>query len=199
MAERTYDQEIALLTDKVRELFKENYKRGTLPNQAQCYSLATLIRMIQANKSYKANFAGRNLVLRKRRALIQAMKRCIAQQRSELSERLGSGARLPGWQDDKHLEALAAALDKATPALLPSDPLAGERDKGWWHKAARMIDERAETALMQAGHKKISRHKHGAFVHVVTGALKLAICMDFKPETVAAVLNDQLSQPKLAG
>jgi predicted deacetylase len=98
--------------------------------------------------------------------------------------------KLPGWLEDAaNLHALEAALERATPALLrPFEPLAGERDKSWWYKAAFMIAERAREALERAGHESVSSQKHGDFVIVVAAALKLATGKDFKPETVSGVL-----------
>ena len=128
-----------------------------------------------------------NARLRRRRAVIQEMKRLIDQQKHIQP----AGLQLSSWlEDDENLKALEGALEKATPALLrPFDPLAGERDKAWWHKAARMIAYHAEEAVKSAGRKTVSFQKHGDFVKVIAAALNLATGEDFAPETVAGVLT----------
>jgi hypothetical protein len=180
------DDDIVKLTKQVAELFKASFQRGPWPNETQCYSVAIWIDIVQKSKQYKKNFVQENARLRRRRAVIQEMKRLINQQKHVQL----AGLQLSSWlEDDENLKALEVALEQATPALLrPFDPLAGERDKAWWHKAARMIAQKAQAALEQAGHKKVSFQKHGPFVEVVAAALKLAIGEDFEPATVASVL-----------
>jgi hypothetical protein len=189
---------ILALTMEIAELFKAIYKRGPWPNEIQCYPLAVIIGVIRNNesdkKSYKKDFERDNRPLRKRRAFVKKMKQYVTAQQT-----LGPSISL---QEAEALGALETALEKATSALLaPFDPLAGERNKAWWHKAARTIAEQAETALIQAGHKNLSKQKHGAFVKVVADLLKLATGEDFEPVTIAHVLTNfrQLSLAKLVG
>jgi hypothetical protein len=199
MAQHTADA--AALTDQVGALFRASYPSGPWPRAYQCYSLAVIISTVRATKlSYRNQFKEDNRSLRERRAVVEDMRRLIERQKNILKTQLAM-VQLPGpLQDARNLEVLEAALKQAAPALLaPIDPHAGMRDKAWWHKAARVIAESAEAALLQAGHKKVSKQKHGNFVKVVSAALKLATGTDFEPETVAAVLNDKLSPTKLAG
>jgi hypothetical protein len=184
------EQELEL-TRQVGDLFKSNYKDGPWPTEAQCYPVAVMINIVRHNKQYEENFKKGNVKLRQRRAVVSATRRLIDEQKRLFKSHLDLFAplRLHGWVEElANLEALEAALERATSALLaPYDPLAGERDKAWWHKAAVMIAQRARTALEEAGHDRVSYQKHGEFVVVVTAALKLA-GIKYAPTTVAAVL-----------
>jgi hypothetical protein len=175
------------LTKQVAELFKANYRSGPLPNEAQCYQVAVVINNVRISK-YKETFKKENTALRKRRAVVAATSRLIDHQKKILQAQLES-LRLRGWlQDFANLEALEAVLERATPALLrPFDPLAGERDSAWWHKAAFMIAEQARMALGEAGNDNISSQKDGDFVVVVVAALELA-GVHYAQSTVAKVL-----------
>ena len=179
------------LTKQVAVLFRSIYKDGPWPTEAQCYPVAVMINIVRQNKQYEENFKKGNVQLRQRRAIVNATSRLIDQQKQIFKSNLDLFAplRLHGWVEElANLEALEAALERATPALLaPHDPLAGERDKAWWHKAAVMIAQRSRTALEETGHEKVSYQKHGEFVVVVTAALKLA-GIRYAPTTVAAVL-----------
>lgn len=183
-------REQAVLCEQVAKLFRASYQRGPWPKADQCYDLAIMICTIRNSKSYRKDFERHNRTLRRRRAIIEATKQLIKEQQKSVNDQLAV-LRLPGpLQHARALAALEAALEQATPALLqPFDPLAGQRDKAWWHKAARMIAERTQNVLIQAKNKKLSRHKHGAFVKVVAGALKLAIGKDFDLATIANVLT----------
>jgi hypothetical protein len=192
------------LSKRVAELFKASYKRAPWPDESQCYPLAVVITVIRNGKSYRTNFERESELRRGRRAVVQATKRLIKDQRKILSVQLAS-LQLPGWMEDaKNLELLEAALEQATPALLrPFDPQAGRRSGAWWHKAARMIAWEVEAILREVERKelerkqisrknhrkKISFQKHGAAVNVVVGALKLAIGKELEPATVADVLK----------
>jgi hypothetical protein len=175
------------LTKQVAELFKENYRNGPLPSEAQCYQVAVEIIIVR-NRNYKKTFPEDSAALRKRRTKVAATRRLIDHRKKVLAAQLES-LRLPGWLEDyAHLDALEAALELATPALLqPFDPLAGERDAAWWHKAAFMISQRVRTALEQAGNTNISYQKDGDFLVVVVAALELA-GIHYAHSTVAKVL-----------
>jgi hypothetical protein len=179
----------ATLTKQVAELFKANYKNGPWPDETLCYPIAVMINVVRNSKQYKEVFIKENRLRRDRRAIVEATKRLINDQQIVLKAQL-DGIKLPGWLEDAaSLQALEVALERATPALLrPFEPLAGERDKSWWYKAAFMIAERAREALERAGHESVSSQKHGDFVIVIAAALKLATGEDFKPETVSDVL-----------
>jgi hypothetical protein len=180
------------LTKQVAELFKKNYRRGPWPNDAQCYPVAAIINVVRNSKGYRETFIEGNVTLRGRRAVVEATRRLLDNQKKILNTQLDSfkPLRLSGWVEDlSNLRALDVALERATPALLrPFNPLAGERNKAWWHEAAYMIAERARTAVEEARRKPASIQKHGAFVKVVTDALKLATGEDFEPATVASAL-----------
>lgn len=175
------------LTKQVAELFKGIYQSGPLPDETQCYPVAVMINIVR-NSKYKKTFSKENAALRKRRAVITATRRLIHQHKKVLEAQLKS-LKLPGWLEDyAHLELLERALERATPALLqPFDPLAGERNAAWWHKAAFMIAQRARTALEQAGNKNVSYQKNGDFVAVVVAALEIA-GIHYAQSTVAKVL-----------
>jgi hypothetical protein len=179
------------LTKQVADLFKSNYQHGPWPNEAQCYPVAVMINIVRRSKQYEEDFKKGNVQLRERRAVVEATRRLIDDQKQFFNFHLETykPLRLSGWLEDlANLEALEVALERATPALLePFDPLAGERDKAWWHKAAFMIAQRARTALEESGHPKVSHQKHGEFVVVVAAALKLA-GINYAPTTVATVL-----------
>jgi hypothetical protein len=161
-----------------------------------------MINVVRNSKRYKEDFIKENDSLRKRRSVVGATKRLLNHQKKVLETQLQS-IQLPGWMEDAaNLQALETALERATPALLrPFDPLAGERDKAWWHKAARMIALEVRMALIRAERKTISFQKHGAAVEVVAAALRLAIGKEFDPTTVAEVLakDPQLNPRELAG
>jgi hypothetical protein len=180
------------LTKQVAKLFKANYTRGPWPNEMQCYPVAVAINVIRNNEQYREEFAEENVSLRERKTVVEAIGRLINNQKRILNTQLEQfkPLRLSNWVEDlASLDALEITLKAAVPALLqPFDPLAGERDMAWWHKAARLIAEKAQVALKEAGHKKVSSQKHGPFVRVVADALRLATGQDFEPGTVASVL-----------
>jgi hypothetical protein len=179
----------AELTKRVVELFKANFERGPWPGEVECYPVAVAIYVVRNSKQYREKFIEENRARRHRRAVVEAAKRLIDDQMKVLAAQLDM-IKLPGWLEDAaNLQALEAALERATPALLrPFEPLAGERDRTWWYKAAVMIADRSREALRLAGHETVSSQKHGDFVQVVAAALKLATGKNFKPETVGDVL-----------
>jgi hypothetical protein len=182
------------LTKQVTDLFKSNYEHGPWPTEAECYPVAVMINIVRQSKKYEENLKKENVRLRQRRAVVEATRRLIDDQKQFFKSHLDTFAplRLHGWVEQlANLEAAEAALERATPALLaPFDPMAGERDKAWWHKAAFMIAQRARTALEESGHPRVSYQKHGEFVVVVAAALKLA-GIKCAPTTVATVLAKQ--------
>jgi hypothetical protein len=163
---------------RVAELFKEHWLPRPCPTEAQCHDLAGWISTIRnADPSYKKNFQQRNSQLRKDRSVIEAMRWLIKKRRAAFDERL----RLNNLADccvpeRDSLETVEAAIDKAMPTLLPTDPLAGRRNNGWWHKAAWMIADEVESALLQAGNKEagLSFAKGGPLVRIVARCLELA-------------------------
>lgn len=186
----TPSDDIMMIIKDVAEQFEIH--REPWPDENQCYSLAICVQVIRDRKKYKEDFERDNRPLRKRRAFVKSMKQFVKKQQS-----LGTAISL---QDAEDLAVLEKALENATSALLaPFDPRAGVRDKAWWHKAAGMIAEHTEATLVQAGHKRISKQKHGAFVNVVAGLLKLATGEDFEPATIAHVLTQKLNRPRLMG
>jgi hypothetical protein len=176
---------------RVAELFKEHWLSRPSPTEAQCHDLAGWISTIRnADPSYKKNFQQRNIQLRKDRSVIEAMKRLIKKRQAALDEllRLNNLADCCVSERDS-LEAVEAAIDKAMPTLLPSDPLAGQRDNASWHKAASVIADEVESALLQAGNggEEFSFAKGGPLVRIVAGCLKLA-GINKEETTIAAVL-----------
>jgi hypothetical protein len=182
---------IRAVTVRVVELFKEHWLRERCPTEVQCYELAVWIGIINAaNPSYQENFRQQNIQLRKDRSIVEAKKRLVERKQAELRE-LRCLSNLPDYvRGVENLEALAAAIDEAIPTLLPSDPLAGERDSAWWHKAARLIAGEVIKALVQAGNgtEKLSFAKGGPLVRIVAGCLKLA-GINKAETTIAAVLQ----------
>jgi hypothetical protein len=188
---------IPVMLTRVVELFKKHWRHRPCPREAQCYALAVWIIIIRdTSPSYKKNFWQRNIQLRKNRPVIEAMKRLIKQRQAELDELLRlsnlAGCRA---QERNLFEAFEAAIDKATPTLLPSDPLAGRRDSAWWHKAARLIADEVKSALVQAGNREeeLSFAKDGPLVRVVAGCLKLAGITQ-QETTIAAALRAHFSR-----
>jgi hypothetical protein len=176
---------------RVAELFKEHWLPRPCPTEAQCHDLAGWISTIRnADPSYKKSFQQRNIQLRKNRSVIEAMRRLIKEQQAAFDKLL----RLNNLADccvseRASLEAVEAAIDKAMPTLLPSDPLAGQRDNAWWHKATSVIADEVESALVQAGNggEEFSFAKGGPLVRIVAGCLKLA-GINKEETTIAAVL-----------
>jgi hypothetical protein len=184
MAEAVADAErYWTLSNRVAKLCEETYSREPLLRADQCYPVAIIISVIRDRKSYREDFERENRALRRRRADVEKFKRLIKMQKQKFPI---LALPLPL----RELEELEALLERTTPALLsPFDPLAGKRDKAWWHKAAHLIADRAESALVLAGHKKISKQKHGPFVKLVAGLLELATDSVFQPETVAHAIR----------
>jgi hypothetical protein len=174
----------------VADLFKKHCHRSPGLRESECYGVAVTINTIRNRKTYKQELEQQNVALRKRRRIVDAFKRLLEGQQNKIDR--ASALRFLGWrQDIQNFKELAAALEKAEVALLaPFDPLAGQRGRAWWHKAARMIAEEIKTALLQAGKSEISFAKGGPFVKVVTDALTLATGQVYEQGAVARVLDD---------
>jgi hypothetical protein len=177
---------VLISTGQVAGLFRQNFKRGPWPKEFQCYHLRNDINVVR--NAEPAKVLNNDESYRRRRAIISSVQKLIREQREY--------APFPGLrfleqiEAADQLDALEKALERARPALMgPFDPIAGERRGAAWHKPARFIARRAKTALMAAGHKKVSVQKHGDFVAFMVEAMVLAGDRRRTPEAMAAALR----------
>jgi hypothetical protein len=170
----------------VTKLFEDNYENGPIPSAAQSQSfkialVAVLNQPVPEANNSKAGF-------RRRLGIYNSMLRLVQEQKKVLDPFDGD-LRLPSLlkveKFEKQLEAAKEDL------LHPYDPQAGLRKGAEWHKPARYLACKAEEALRLAGHKRISKDKHGPFIGLICDALVLAGqdgANGRAPETVAAAL-----------
>lgn len=167
----------------VAALFAAHYKRGALPGDRQCYSMAVAINTVRSAKPSSAISANR--ARNERIATYDNMKRLVSG-RLELMREQYQGVKAP---ELLHLQALDVVLEVSRDAFFGTlDPLEGKRRGAEWHKPARYLAEYAAAALEQAN-RKPSLDKRGPFVCVIAAALELAGQGSRAPEAVAKVLQ----------
>jgi len=121
-----------ITAEKVSELFaKHCRRRRPLPRPYQCQGLATTINVIchdnrRNGKSYRHIFEQQNKRRSEDRPLIEWLEKRIEEKREEFE--------LLNYPQG--IDALEITMASLSP---PTDPLVGQRNSAWWHKAALMI------------------------------------------------------------
>jgi hypothetical protein len=166
----------------VAKLFKDNYKRGPIPNDLQADYFRNAINAVLNQPTPPSNHSKKGY--RRRLATYNAMLRLVREQKK--AHDILPGLRLPSLiiveQYEEQLQGAKYEL------LHPYDPLAGDRKKAEWHKPARYLAKYAEHALTLAGHKTIPKTKRSSFVRLICDALELAGQPCRTPEAVAHAL-----------